>query len=198
MPTVVCSQPAARFKGLILLVGNSIFDNMFLNATARATWESGGKLLASQAVSGHTISQQLTAWNANKLKGRRECTVVVFEPGINDIIAGTAAATVLADQASFRANIRAANQDALIVQTVLTPARTYSGMSAGDKANWDTVVAAQRLISETNVLVLEVPEFDDGTGAMSATYDFGDGLHLNTLGSQLYATRGRALVDTWV
>lgn len=197
MPNVTCQLPAARFKGLMLLIGDSLFDNMFLDATARATWESGGKLLASQAVSGHTIAQQLTAWNANKLKGRRECTVVVFEPGINDIIAGTAAATVLADQASFRASIRAANPYALIIQTVLTPARTYSGMSAGDYTNWQTVTAAQRLISETDVMVLELPEFNDGTDAMHATYNFGDGLHLNALGSQLYATRGRALVDTW-
>src|SRR5262245_58341229 len=115
MPNVVCRAPAARFKGLQLLIGNSLYANMFVEPTAKASFEAGGRLLASQAVSGETIAQQLTRWNANPLKGRRELTVVCFEIGINDIIAGTAAATVLADQASFRANIRAANPFALIV-----------------------------------------------------------------------------------
>ena len=190
-------QPSPTFRGLGLLIGDSIAANLFNDATSKATLEASNRLVATQAVSGETISQQLTRWNANVLKGRRELTWVVLEVQVNDIIAGTAAATILADLAAFRANITAANPFCKVVQTLPTPCRAYSGMSAGDYTIWQAVVAGLLTVVETNVVVCPaIATLNDGSDNLAASRNSGDGLHPNATGSQDQATAWRAALDS--
>jgi lysophospholipase L1-like esterase len=197
MANVVCSLPSATFRGLGLLIGDSIAANLFGDATSKATLEAGNRLVANQAVSGETISQQLTRWDSNVLKTARECTWVILEVQINDIIAGTASATILSNLASFRSNITTANPYCRVVQTLPTPARAYSGMAAGDYTIWQAVVAGLSAVSETNVVVCPaIAELNDGSDNLAAAYNSGDGLHLNAAGSQLMATAWRAALDS--
>lgn len=196
----MCRPPGSSFLGLGLLFGDSIVANVFADAPSVVTLTAGGLLVANQAVSGHTISQQETAWNSNYLKGRRECTWGIVQVGINDIINGVSLATMTAAHTALVNNIITANPLMKLILSLCAPARTAAAMSGAEFIVWGGFNAYLLAYptAETNIVINSgaTAALDDGTGALNAGDDSGDHLHPNATGSGKQSTSWRASLDS--
>lgn len=185
--------PSPNFVGLGDLIGDSIVDNAFQQASCQAKLNAGNRITASQAVSGNTIAQQTTLWNASYLKGRRENTWDVIQVGINSIRGGLDADTVWNQLVALVTNIYTANPFAYLLVCQMLPAKSSSGFSA----------AMQTIYLDVNdrIAGLVVPKgkictaaaigmTDSVTGEMKTIYSSGDKLHPNAVGSDF-------MVDCW-
>lgn len=195
MANVICRLPASDFMGLGLLFGDSIVDNAFKDAPASANLISGGRLIASQAVSGHRISQQQAAWDISPHRGKREITWGVVQVGVNDCIDGTASATIIAAHAALVASILASLPWIRLVVSWIAPARTYSGLSAGDYAilqdvNAALVAPAGGALASSHYAAMSTVSL----GTLDAAYDPGDHLHPNSAGMQVMTDAWRAAI----
>lgn len=151
------------------------------------------------AVPGHTIAQQLSAWNALTIVPSSVGWVGI-QIGLNDLDPAEAASVAIARLQNLVNKVRAdIGERRIILLSQMIPCRQrlidIYGSTNGPIAHqkWVAMNAAiagigPSPITGVNVRVTShVALLDDGAGNLKATYDTGDHIHPNTAGRQIYA-----------
>jgi lysophospholipase L1-like esterase len=161
-------------------------------ARVTANLRSTSYAVANQGKSGGTASDANTRWT-NQVKGQGFHGLVLFI-GINDILAGTSAATIFT-------SISATVTDALaqgipVVVMTLSPFGTYVSWTSGKQTQWAALNTSIRALA--GVTVLDAASFmaDPNNAAnLNPAYDFGDGLHFNDTGFVAMAAQVQAVIQ---
>jgi hypothetical protein len=142
-----------------------------------------------------TLANQTTAYNASIYPGLSSIKAVIIEAGINNVNAGSPAATVISDYQTFVNLAHSKNPSAKVVCTKLTPDKQYSDtLSTGYYTVWQTVNTAITGGGGTPITgcdaVVSTPSdtLNDGAGNLAAAYDSGDHIHPNYDGRQILGT----------
>lgn len=166
-----------------VLVGDSIVDFVSKDPPSKSMLGySGGTNLISIAVSGNTIEQQTTAWQACAWRGAGKAKRILVQCGINNTIAGATEAAIEAALETLVGDIITNNPDSDVVVATMLPARTYSGMSAPKEVVREAVNAYIKARVGWNACFAHEDAMDDGTGALKAEFDAvadGGGDHLH-------------------
>jgi hypothetical protein len=140
-------------------------------------WTRGG--IFSLAQSGATIATQKTLWTLpNYYNGKASVKAFVIMIGVNDILANTAAATIIAALSDLTATVKASNPTAKVVMSLILPAG--NAFTGPQLAVWTAVNTAISNGTVTGVDAVQSAAnaiLDDGTGKLKPFYDYGDGLH---------------------
>ena len=169
---------------LVCGIGNSLVngaDEAFdlLGATT-------GYTMTNLAVAGHFVNNQLAAWNALSDADQQEFTHILVEIGLGDVINGNALETIKTDYQDMIDVIAGdINASCKIISYTLSPAKDNASMSAPEYAVWqafNTWMSAS-LTSVYVVSTKNTVDLNDGSDALDAAYDSGDGLHVNSAGS---------------
>ena len=138
----------------------------------------------NRAVAGHTASQILAQWTAGKVPTPDKVFIL---GGINDIAAGTSAATTFSSLEQIYSEAAALGVQVIAMPTL--PAGNYALWSAPDQVQLELLEAS--IIADGNIDVLI--NFYDLMGEpgtpedLAAAYDFGDGIHPNDAGTTVMA-----------
>lgn len=166
-----------------VLCGDSIVQNMYNNA--HPVLEKGGNTVVKLAVAATVVNDQYNTWLASAQRGDPTVGWVYIKCGINDVIAGTAAATVLATMTTWWNDIRAQNPTAVIFLEQMNPAKSkLDTVSANRYPIWLALNSGYAGLGGRTEISNAV---NNGADSIQAQYDNGDGLHLNPAGDTLSA-----------
>ncbi len=90
--------------------------------------------IATIAVPGHTISQQLTTWNNSRFVKDGKVRAVIIQVGVNDVNAGTGISTLRTDYQALVNKIRSDCPNVKIIISKMTPAKGYASTAANHTA----------------------------------------------------------------
>jgi lysophospholipase L1-like esterase len=171
-----------------VIVGDSMSNDGGDWAPIVAVGLGGGTYnFTNLAVSGYRTNQMVTAWTAS---GRtRRPRVLMLLGGANDVIGSVAAPAIQANLEQMM-DEQIADGGRVIVLTVL-PFKNAAGYTADKEIVRDAVnvaILAYCAAHTQATCVDAATAADDGTGALKAAWDSGDGLHPN-------ATGGAAIAD---
>jgi lysophospholipase L1-like esterase len=168
----------------LLILGDSI---AFGTTFAATPWSSilqterrGQRFgVTNAAVPGYTSTQALAQFTASYDEAGYTHLLVLV--GTNDLAAGTASATILANLESLRVAALAAGLDTTFC-TIL-PRGTGPSYSVDLQTRLDAVNEGIRAMPAIAVVDLYTAGGEPGTPTqLKATWDWGDGLHTNTAG----------------
>jgi lysophospholipase L1-like esterase len=184
------------------LIGDSILDGVFDSNVA--ILNAGGRTCTSQAVSGHTIVNQYTAWLADPRRGDTTVDVIVIACGVNNARNNQVTTATVDEMNTLIRDIRTMNPTTMIILCVMTPARAHLeliGASRYEKylafqAELYAAGSASSTIDRVDAIVSSHDvEMDDGTDNLKGIYDSGDDLHPNDAGEAVMATAIRTAID---
>lgn len=174
-----------------VLCGDSIVNNLFNNA--HNILQAGGHTVIKLAVAGTLVVDQYNTWLASAQRGDPTINYAFIKDGINDMIAGTAAATVAATMSTWLADMRANNPLMVIFLETMDPAKTkLDTVNANRYPLWQQLNALYMGMGARSEISNAL---NDGNDALPVGYDNGDGLHPNPAGDVLSATILRARRD---
>lgn len=185
-------MPAAITKGALL--GDSIVSNMYNNASNIFT--AGGSSVTKLAVAGAIVSGQYATWLASAVRGNTSYDWLFLMVGINDVLADTSSATILANIDTFIADIKANNPNAKLYFDIMDPCKTRLDATGGDRyALWQTVNAGYVTRGAMSIVSTAM---NDGADSLKSIYfqSVDNGLHPNSAGDIQSATVMRAQIDT--
>jgi lysophospholipase L1-like esterase len=184
-----------RFMSEIGVLGDSIMaDNsayeqpavgMLLYKPDEAKIRGG---IYSIAHPGDTASAQKTLFDASPLKTATGVRAFVIQVGVNNVLAGQSAATVLADIQALVTDCAAV---APVILCQMTPCR--AALSGGQYAVWQAVNdginggGATPITGATRIVTGHVEAMGDGSNNLKASMNSGDNIHPNALGRQTNA-----------
>lgn len=143
------------------------------------------------AVPGNKVNDQIANWNASSYSGSNGdgLKVAIVMVGINDIAAGTSAATIEGYLQTLVNTLKADHPSMKVILCTLTPAkRQLDTINVGYYSVWQTlntdiragVVTGTDLLSDSARAATE----DGTTGNLYGPYDKGDGIHPDNPGRQ--------------
>lgn len=189
-------MPAAVTKGALL--GDSIVSNMGTNAGSVLT--AGGSTFTKLAIAGAIVTGQYATWQASSVRGNSSYDWIFLMVGINDVLAGTASATILANIDTFLNDIKTNNPNAKLYFDIMDPCKTRldaTTLTGGlDRyVLWQTVNAGY--VSRGAINIVSAAMNDGADSLKSIYFQAGDnGLHPNAAGDTQSATVLRAQIDT--
>lgn len=205
-------QDFGAYFGLLSPIGTTAYSlgdstvAAFAGGTAVMVLVDSTRTKVDISEPGHTINQQLAAWNALTVDPD-EVSWVVVQIGLNDLNPGEAAPPAITRLQSLVDTIRNDIGDRLLLVSKMIPARSrlidlfgeVNGQIAQEK--WEAIndaIAGVGPTPITNVdgrITAHVPLLDDGAGNLRAEFDTGDGIHPNTLGRQIVADAWEAAIS---
>jgi lysophospholipase L1-like esterase len=201
MPLVTCASGPVVVNwasiGNGVLIGDSIVKAVNDDATALAVLTAGGRSVTNIAVVGHTVAQQLSAWNALSTATRQAFTWAVVQFGVNNMAAGDLAADVWNQYLTALACFQAGSPSMRILISLMTPCKAYVGLSAGEFTEFQTLNASITGHASQRIRLCSA-HYDlmsDGADNLAAAVDSGDDLHPNAAGSLIQAQQWRARLD---
>ena len=185
--------------GEALILGDSTVA-AYGGAPSVASLVGTARPVVDLAVPGDGIDDQRAAWDAAEIAPRADGWAVV-QVGLNDLDPAEAAAAAVARLQSLVDAVRAKAGAVPILVAQLTPAgarldAVYGADGPAARAKWaalNAAIAGQGPTPVTGVqgrVTAHVGVLDDGTGALGAAYDTGDGIHPNAAGR-------RVVADAW-
>jgi lysophospholipase L1-like esterase len=189
----------ANWNGIAngVLIGDSIVKAVNDDATALAVLTAGGRSVTNIAVVGHTVAQQVAAWNALSNAARLAFTWAVVQFGVNDMAAGSLAADVWNQYLTALTCFQAGSPSMRILISLMTPCKAYVGLSAGEFTEFQTLNASitSRATQRIRLCSAHYALLSDGSDNLAAGVDSGDHLHPNAAGSLIQAQQWRARLD---
>lgn len=150
-----------------------------------------GHIVANFGVSGATTNDNKTSWT-NQIRSKGYDTLV-FLSGVNDCLQDISAATAWSNQDSVITQALADGMTVVLITTL--PWGNTASWTSGRQTLTDTLLVSQR--ARSGVVLLDAyPGFETAAGSklLKASYDVGDGLHLNLTGSDALAAAVYALL----
>ena len=159
----------------------------------------------TNAVAGHTIAQQQTAWLASTTRGDPEWAVIQI--GLNNLDPSTATATSIAALQAFTNAVVATTARARVLIAQMIPCRqrliylygAINGPIAYQKwLDMNDAIAGNGASPITGVdgrITAHVALLNDGAGNLAAAYDTGDGVHENNAGREIIAAAWTAALS---
>jgi hypothetical protein len=141
-------------------------------------------VVASLAQGGATVAAQTATWQASRYRGDLGVLYVVGQLSINDLAAGTAPATILANLQTLATDVKTNNPWSKFILAYPLPARFYlQGLSGTYYGNWQTVVAGIPGLANVD-RVVDTTSLGDGNNTL--LYQI-DSLHTTDRGRELNA-----------
>ena len=162
----------------------------------------GDRAMQDLAAPGQTIAQQMAAWTSANVTQALDGFVLI-QLGLNDLDPSETANSAIGRLQMLVDTVRADIGSAPVLIAQMTPARQrlldiYGAQEPAAQDKWlaiNAAIAGQGTTPVTGVdarITTHVAAMDDGTGALAADFDTGDGIHPNTAGRQLIADAWRA------
>jgi hypothetical protein len=160
----------------------------------------GAKRIVNLASYGDTLANQKAVWDASRYKGDSLVRTVGILGWINDINAGSSAASINTAYRAWTAEIKASNPSVKIIGYQTFPADTFAGMSAADQQVWIDLQAL--LAGDPNVDRWDTATSNTlnahgsigtiGQNVLNAAHDVGDGGHTTNVAKLIHAANHSA------
>jgi lysophospholipase L1-like esterase len=183
----------------VVLIGDSLMLSLYNKA--RGVLEAGGRTITNLSVAGHTVADQVMAWQASAVRGDKTYACAVIQVGINDIRKGVKLADTLASFATLINDLRAQNPTTKIILGLLLPARTHHDITASYETRYLPIQKAILAAGKGEIPAVDCimtgasKALDDGTGALKKEYDSSDHMHPSVAGNKVNAVEIRAAID---
>lgn len=190
----------------LLLIGDSIVNNMYANTTARAHITSGSGFagptlggtitLFNQAVNGDIVQGQLTLWQASALRGDQSLGAVFVQCGVNNAKGGDHCDLVLEYMENLIEDIRSHNPITKILLSQIMPCGIYlDGLGANHRGNLEFINALFKERYGANPRIHDMFQDPRSPGNLWTEFDSGDGLHPSSQGYLALAKQIRIWMD---
>jgi lysophospholipase L1-like esterase len=139
-------------RKLIACVGDSTTETPYLGPYSSGNWPSYAQTtlgsvygLANKGLSADTVAMAYTRWETSvPIKTLAPWDAVALLIGVNDLNAGTSAATIETTLSSFEASLAGMTPVPVLYYIRVVPWGGFSGWSAGDEAQADLLWAWQQ------------------------------------------------------
>jgi lysophospholipase L1-like esterase len=186
----------AVFKPKICLIGDSTMGTIidYLKPQTKG-------IITDISIAGGNAEGQLAGWNALSESQQQAFDYVVIQIGLNNIaVSGDSAATLIGKIQAIFDQVYADKKAACkIISSTMTP--IGANLDAGELAIWQAVNEAYRGEGATPFAHADLyasyhtEKLNDGSDALDAAYDSGDGTHPNLAGREVCADDYREYID---
>jgi lysophospholipase L1-like esterase len=158
-------------------------------------------IITDLSISGGNAEGQLAQWNALSEAQQQAFDYVVIQIGLNNIaVSGDSAAVLIGKIQTIFDQVYTDKKAACkIISSTMTP--IGANLDAGELVIWQTVNEAYMGEGATPFTHADLyasyhtTKLNDGSDALSATYDSGDGTHPNLAGREVCADDYREYID---
>lgn len=186
----------AIFQPRICLIGDSTMGTVhtYLRPMTKG-------IITDLSIAGGDAAGQLVQWNALSEAQQQAFDYVVIQIGLNNItVSGDNAATLIPKIQAIFDQVYADKKAACkIISSTMTP--IGANLDAGQLATWQVVNEAYKGEGATPFAHADLyasyhtTKLNDGSDALAAAYDSGDGTHPNVAGREVCADSYREKID---